>query len=134
MNKRSVCSLRANRTTTGGGRNDRRGESFGLAAAHRRPSAAREAAWAEVRAVVAGEGLERELDQVRSEVAGWATHLATITGQEAGAGMTEMLMTDARREAATAVLDAAVALLLGDRLGEEHRRALLGPWRRVRAG
>ncbi len=111
-----------------------RGELFGLAAAHRCPSAAREAAWAEVRAVVAGEGLERELDQVRSEVAGWATHLATITGQEAGAGMTEMLMTDARREAATAVLDAAVALLLGDRLGEEHRRALLGPWRRVRAG
>jgi hypothetical protein len=110
-----------------------RGELFGLAAAHHGASVAREAAWAAVRAVVTHHGMERDLDDVRSEVAAWATHLGTITGQEAGAGMTELLMTDARRESATAVLDAAVALLLGVRLGEAHRRVLLGPWQRVHA-
>lgn len=39
-------------------------------------------------------------------------------------------MADVRRGSAPAVLDAAVALLIGDRLSEAHRRALLAPWRR----
>jgi hypothetical protein len=43
-------------------------------------------------------------------------------------------MADARRAAAFAVLDAAVALLLGARLPEPHRTTLLGPWESVVAG
>jgi len=43
-------------------------------------------------------------------------------------------MADARRAAAYAVLDAAVALLLGPRLPEPHRAALLRPWKSVAAG
>ncbi len=45
--------------------------------------------------------------------------------------MADLLLTDLRRTSAAAVLDAAAALLLGERLGEDDRAARLGPWRAV---
>ena len=48
--------------------------------------------------------------------------------------MSDLLMADARRAAATAVLDAAVALLLGARLSERDRAALVQPWEDVVGG
>lgn len=108
-----------------------RGELFALAGAHGSRDAAREDAWTAARKVVTDDHLERALDRLRSEVGAWATHLGSITGQEAGSGLSDLLMADARRAAAPAVLDAAVALLLGDRLPERDSEALLRPWNRV---
>jgi hypothetical protein len=108
-----------------------RGELFALAGAHHAKDPAREDAWKAAHRVVTAAHVERELDQLRSEVGAWATHLGSITGQEAGSGMSDLPMADARRAAAPAVLDAAVAFLLGPRLPERDRAALLRPWRRV---
>ncbi len=110
-----------------------RGELFALAGAHHVRDAAREEAWKSVREVVATDRVEQDLDRLRSEIGAWATHLGSITGQEAGTGTSELLLADARRAAAPAVLDAAVALLLGSRLPERDRTVLLRPWRRVLA-
>lgn len=108
-----------------------RGELFALAGAHGSRDSAREDAWAAVRRAVSADHLERDLDRLRSEVGAWATHLGSITGQEAGSGLSDLFMADARRAAAPAVLDAAVALLLGARLEDHERAVLLGPWNRV---
>lgn len=108
-----------------------RGELFALAGAHRSNDSARQDAWKAVLEVVAANRAERELDRLRSEVGAWATHLGSITGQEAGSGMVDVLMADARRAAAPAILDAAVALLLGARLTERDRTVLLLPWTRT---
>ena len=112
------------------------GQCLALAAACRAEDPAREDAWAAVRTVVANGHLERDLDRVRSEVAAWATRLGggAISPREDGFDPSELLMADARRAAAYAVLDAAVALLLGPRLPEPHRAALLRPWKSVAAG
>ncbi len=111
-----------------------RGELLALAGARHPEDPAREMAWKSVRDAIAASHAERELEQLRSEVGAWATHLGAITGQEAGSGMSDVLMADARRGAATAVLDAAVGFLLGARLPERDRAALVRPWEDVVAG
>lgn len=108
-----------------------RGELLALAGAHHAKDPAREDAWRAVHEVVAADHVERELDRLRSEIGAWATHLGSITGQEAGSGMSDLLMADARHAAGPAVLDAAVAFLLGPGLPERDRTALLRPWERV---
>jgi hypothetical protein len=108
-----------------------RGTLLALAAAHDGPDPDRERAWDDARVVVRRERMEQDLDRLRDDVGRWATRLGAVTGQEAGSGMTELLLADVRRGAAPAVLDAATALLLGDRLTEADREALLRPWRQV---
>ena len=108
-----------------------RGELLALAGAHRVKDPAREEAWRAANKVVTADNVERDLDRLRTEVGAWATHLGSITGQEAGSGMSELVMADARRAAAPAVLDVAVAYLLEARLTERDRTALLRPWMRV---
>jgi hypothetical protein len=110
------------------------GELFELAGAHDAEDPVRAQAWTSVQEVVSADHLERDLDEVRSEVGAWATRLGTIAGQQIGSGMSNQLLGDARRAAAPAVLDAAVALLLGARLPESERAALLGPWDSVVGG
>ena len=108
-----------------------RGELLALAGAHGVKDPARVEAWRAANKVVTADNVERDLDRLRTEVGAWATHLGSITGQEAGSGMSELVMADARRAAAPAVLDAAVAYLLEARLTERDRTALLRPWMRV---
>jgi hypothetical protein len=110
------------------------GELLALAGAHGTDDPVRTHAWTSVHQVVSADHLERDLDRVRSEVGTWATQLESLTGQQIGSGMGNQLMDDARRAAASAVLDAAVAFLLGTRLPEPDRAALLGPWETVVAG
>ena len=111
-----------------------RGELLALAAAHGAADQAREEAWRTVREVVSAAHLERDLDRVRVEVGTWATHLSSLTVQQLGGGLSDQLLAEARREAAPAVLDAAVAFLLGTALPDQDRAALLRPWESVLAG
>jgi hypothetical protein len=105
-----------------------RGDLLALAAAHAEGDPAREEAWDTVRDVVSADHLEPDLDRVRSRIGTWATHLGALTVQQLGAGLSDQLLADARREAAPAVLDAAVAFLLGARIPESDRAALVRPW------
>ena len=111
-----------------------RGELLALAAEHAAGDPAREEAWRTVREAVTASHMERDLDRVRSEVAAWATHLSALTVQQLGSGLSDQLLAEARREAAPAVLDAAVAFLLGTTLPDQDRAALLRPWESVFAG
>jgi hypothetical protein len=99
---------------------------LGMAAAwHSSDEQAREDAWTQVRAV----GLAHEVEHVRQRALDFAT----------GAGVlfypytidSDDLARHARREAAPALVDAAIAIALGDRLDETTREVLLGPWLRV---
>jgi hypothetical protein len=108
-----------------------RGDLLALAAAHTEGDPAREEAWETVREVVSVHHLEPDLDGVRSRVGTWATHLSALTVQQLGAGLSDQLLAEARLEAAPAVLDAAVAFLLGARIPEGDRAALVRPWEGV---
>jgi len=105
-----------------------RGDLLALAAEHAEGDPEREAAWETVRQVVSANHLEPGLDEVRVRVGTWATHLSALTVQQLGAGLSDQLLAEARREAAPAVLDAAVAFLLGAMIAEGQRAALLRPW------
>jgi hypothetical protein len=105
-----------------------RGDLLALAAEHAEGDPEREAAWETVREVVSANHLEPGLDEVRVRVGTWATHLSALTVQQLGAGLSDQLLAEARREAAPAVLDAAVAFLLGAMIAEGQRAALLRPW------
>lgn len=106
-----------------------------LAAAHHRPDPARVAAWEAARTAIAREGLDAEIDELRSMIIAWASRPASTPTQWAeipmGNGLAEQ---DGRRAAAPALIDAAVALHLGAALDISDRDALLGPWRRLRVG
>jgi hypothetical protein len=90
-------------------------------------STARAAAWRSARRVAEALGWTHELDRTRETVAGWATTRLAITGWDSGAGMDRVLI-DIRGRAAPALMDAAAAILLGDRLDEPSRAALLAAW------
>lgn len=106
-----------------------------LAAAHQRPDPARVAAWDAARTAIVREGLDAEIDELRSTIIAWASRPASTPTQWAeipmGTGLAEQ---DSRRAAAPALLDAATALYLGAALDISDRDALLSPWRRLRGG
>jgi hypothetical protein len=108
-----------------------RGDLLALAAAHAQGDPEREEAWKNVRDAVSVDHLEPDLDRVRSRIGTWATHLSALTVQQLGAGLSDQLLADARREAAPAVLDAAVAFLLGARISDGDRAALMRSWESV---
>ncbi len=109
-----------------------RGQLLALAAAWRGGSeAARIAAWDEVRAALRRSRREKALEQARDMILRWATRPDAITGQEAGAGIAEMLLTDVRRPAMPALIDAAAAILVADQLPADAWLVLIGPWQRA---
>ncbi len=108
-----------------------RGELLALAGAQKNEQAARRAAWRAVEDAAASRDGGRDLDRLRDEVAGWATRLGAIVGDEAGSGLVDLMLADVRRAAAPAVLDAAAALLYRDDLSEPDRAVLLAAWRSV---
>ena len=112
----------------------RRDQLMVLAAAHRRADPAREAAWEAARAAIAADGRDAELERLRSLITGWATRPASTPTQWAEIPMAGgLLEQDVRRAAGPALLDAAVALFLGESLGVLDRDALLRPWHSLSA-
>lgn len=103
------------------------GELLALASAQKEQQIARRAAWRRVEEAATWDG-GRDLDRLRAEVGAWATRLGAIVGDEAGTGLVDLTLADARRDAAPTILDAAVALLYQDELSEPDRAVLLEPW------
>jgi hypothetical protein len=85
-----------------------------------------EDAWTVIRAVGARDGLTKEIDRVRNkalECAARGTNSVAYTVMD----LTRQL----RIEAGWAIVGAAVAFALGDRLDAATREVLLGPWNRA---
>ena len=110
----------------------RRDQLMVLVAAHSRSDPARETAWEAARAAISAEGLEADVDELRSMIIRWASRPANASTQWAEIPMADGLPEqDIRRAAGPALLDAAIAIYLGDALGIADHVALLLPWRRL---
>ena len=97
------------------------------AAWHSIPMAEHEKAWATVRSVGARYAIDKEINRVRNKAMAWSTlgnnGLPYFQSSDVG-------RLQSRIEAGEAVVDAALAIALGDRLDDQTRDALLGPWTR----
>lgn len=85
---------------------------------------AHEDAWAVVRVVGASHDLGEEIDKVRSRALAWVTHDNMPYRYLDGNPMWMQY----KAEAAEAIVDAAIAVALGDRLDARTRATLLAGW------
>jgi hypothetical protein len=90
---------------------------------------AHEKAWAEVRAVGERDGLSREIGKVRDRAVAWAQR---GTNRPAPFLADDRYWTELKIEASEAIVDAALAIALGDRLDGQTSHILMGPWLSVR--
>jgi hypothetical protein len=92
---------------------------------------ARKRAWAKARLAIEKNGSDPELTRVRTAVGQWMqasrSDFHGIEGLLGSAGGGA----GGRRTAAPAFVDAAVAILAGGALEDEHRSVLLGPWQKL---
>ena len=85
---------------------------------------AREDAWAVVRVVGASQDLGEEIDRVRDRALAWVSHDTMPYRYLDGNPMWMQY----KAEAAEAIVDAAIAVALGDRLDPRTRATLLAGW------
>jgi hypothetical protein len=85
-----------------------------------------EDAWTSVRALGAKEGLTREINRVRDKALGWATRGSnSVPYYRVNDDSTWQQV---KMEAGEAIVDAALAVALGSRLGGEAHDTLIAPW------
>jgi hypothetical protein len=95
------------------------------------PKDRHETAWANVRTVAERDGLTGDLDRVRARAIDW-TKRGSI---QPGRGLPDYrTWIQLKIGAAEAIVDAALAHALGDRLDAQTRETLLGPWIGARPG
>lgn len=110
------------------------GRLLALAAAGRSgDEGQRSQAWSAVKRAVELHDLADELDRLRSDLLTWAGSGRMWRGDETAVRVEEFRLSDARLEALPALLDAAAALLLAERIDRKTRRVLLAPWESVTA-
>ena len=97
------------------------------AAFHAIPQTEHEAAWAEVRRATEKDGLGKEVQALRDQAMGWSYQGSNVPAMPYSM-RSEVEWVTLRRNAAAAVVDAALAVALGERLDEGTRGILLGPW------
>ena len=90
---------------------------------------AHEKAWAEVRAVGERDDLTDAIGKVRDRAVAWAQR---GSNRPAPYLADDRYWLEMKIEASEAIVDAALAVALGDRLDAGTRSALLGPWLSVR--
>ena len=89
---------------------------------------AREEAWTRVHDAAKRTRTERGVETVRDRAMHWAGRSGYSYGEITAYGGGQPLWGDVRRQAAPALVDAAVAIALGRRLDSASREVLLGPW------
>jgi hypothetical protein len=105
---------------------------LGLRAAWRSTSReSHEDAWAAVRAVGVREGLSREIDRVRNRALAWASRGSNTIPYRVSSDVTWLQI---KIEAGEAIVDAALAVALGNRLDAASHKILIGPWLRATEG
>jgi hypothetical protein len=85
-----------------------------------------ETAWAAVRDVAARDDLSGEIERVRQKALAWAARGSNMA-PEVRIGQSQNWQV-IKMEAGEAIVDAAIAVALGDRLDQPNRDLLLGPW------
>jgi hypothetical protein len=90
---------------------------------------AHEDSWTAVRVAGAREGLTREIDRVRDKAIAWATRGSDSVPYNRPNDTESWLQV--KTEASEAIVDAALALALGDRLDAATHEVLIGPWLRA---
>jgi len=88
----------------------------------------RHAAWAVIKAEAGGTGRGAQLDQLRTEIELWGRAAGGSPWTWEFATMTDVDRSNVRRAAMPALIDAAAAILLRDRLDDAVRDTLLAPW------
>jgi hypothetical protein len=95
---------------------------------HSMTSLTHQETWAAVRAVGDRTGLSKEIGRVRNKALAWSSRglnsVPFFHDDESG-------WLQAKGEASEAIVDAALAIALGDRLDAATRDVLLGPWLRA---
>jgi prolyl oligopeptidase PreP (S9A serine peptidase family) len=86
-----------------------------------------EVAWGAVRAVADARGLSKEIGRVRDTAMAWTTRSRNAVPFYQG-GNDEMVWQQIKIEAGEAIVDAALAIALGDRLDDATHDVLIGPW------
>ncbi len=105
------------------------GQLLGMRAAWQQTDgAAHQEAWAAVRAVGVAQGLTREIDRVRDKALAWASRGSNVVPYTFSDQITWLQI---KMEAGEAIVDAALAVALGDRLDEQSHDVLIEPWRRT---
>jgi hypothetical protein len=89
-----------------------------------------ERAWAAVRAVGERDGLSDEIGRVRDLAMAWATRGSNTPPYQVN---NEPTWAREKLDAQEAVVDAALAIALGDRLDRRTSDGLLAPWNRASA-
>jgi uncharacterized protein YfiM (DUF2279 family) len=85
-----------------------------------------EDAWTAVRVAGALYGLTEEIDRVRKKALAWSSRGSNVA-PEVRIGQVQNWAV-IKMEAGEAIVDAALAIALGDRLDARHRDLLIGPW------
>jgi hypothetical protein len=86
-----------------------------------------EEAWKEVRRAADANGILREVQAIGDRAMHWASRGTNIPPLQPVPGDHELWVAT-RMQAAPAIVDAAVAIALGNLLDEASREILLGPW------
>ncbi len=89
---------------------------------------AHEDAWTSVRAVGARDGLTREIERVRNKALRWASRGSDSIPYQL---VDDSEWLQIKIDAGGAIVDAALAIALGDHLDEASHSALIGPWLQV---
>ncbi len=90
-------------------------------------------AWTAAEACAGEHHMATAIERARARIVDWAESLsgATYADITMYGGGWNPIWRDARRAAAPALIDVAVAFVLGDRLDPAARDVLLAPWRRA---
>jgi hypothetical protein len=91
-----------------------------------------EHAWGDVRRLARDAEIERLVDAARNRAMRWSNRGSNIPAMPYSLQSEDEWLA-LRRKAAPALVDAALAITLGDRLPGEARDVLLGPWLRATA-
>jgi hypothetical protein len=83
-----------------------------------------ERAWADIRKVGIRERLSDEIEEVRQRALAWATYDAVPYRYLDP----DPMWVEGKMQTAEAIVDAAIAVALGDRLAPAARETLLAPW------
>ena len=87
-----------------------------------------EDAWTTVRSIGVREGVTKEIDRVRDRAIAWASRGSNTIPYRISDDVTWL---KTKIEAGEAIVDAALAVALGNRLDADCRNVLIGPWLRA---
>jgi hypothetical protein len=105
------------------------GQLLAMAAAFKAiDRAEHERSWGDVRAVGQRDGLDKEVERVRAKALAWTARGTNVAAMGGFRYMDDIGWASLKHEAAEPIVDAALAIALGDRLTPQTRATLLAGW------